>query len=119
MSKACPCAKVRACSRTKFDSCLFNAILAFIDSTFLVIVFMGIINLEKYNENFVEKNGSYWCALVGLTICALEIICVPIFMIRNRRTLDKEQNLKRCGYIYEDLNHRIRGGWALAYPIIY
>lgn len=31
----------------------------------------------------------------------------------------KEKSKKRCDYIYGDLNFRIRGGWALAYPILY
>ena len=33
--------------------------------------------------------------------------------------MNEEKNKKRCGYIYQELNYRVRGGWALLYPIVY
>ena len=44
---------------------------------------------------------------------------MPIFFIKRHKGLDEERNKKRCGYIYEDLNYKIRGAFALSYPIVY
>ena len=98
----CPlsCVKIRSCSRSKLNEFFFNGILAFIDGTFLVLIFMGMINLQMEKEGYVEKNDSYWCAMVALIICGLEMICVPIFFKRNFKDLGEERNLKRCGYMY-------------------
>ena len=44
---------------------------------------------------------------------------MPIFFIKRHKGLDEEKNKNRCGYIYEDLNYKIRGAFALCYPLIY
>ena len=48
----------------------------------------------------------------------LYLISVSVFFYRKRNNLDSEEERRRCGYIYENLNIE-NGGWALAYPILY
>ena len=36
-----------------------------------------------------------------------------------RPQLKRKRFKQRCGYIYQDLNYKIRGGWTLFYPILY
>ena len=54
-----------------------------------------------------------------MVICACEFFGIIIFFKSKRWQLNEEKNIKRCGYIYQELNYRVRGGWALLYPIIY
>ena len=49
----------------------------------------------------------------------IELIAISIFLKCNKERLDEKAPRKRCGYIFEDLNYRIRGGWALTFPILY
>ena len=80
---------------------------------------MIFINLQKENQGYVEKDWSYWVSIAFLALLTLELIFVPVFLHRNYPDLDKERNTKKCGYVYEDLNFKIRGKWALAYPVLY
>ena len=57
--------------------------------------------------------------MIALLVCALELMIVPIFLFKRFDNLDDERNKKRCGYMYEELNHKIRGRRALLYPIFY
>ena len=69
----------------------------------------------------METDDSFYFAIAALIVCALELVLVPIwfFITFRKGTLDEKKNKKRCGYLYEDLNYKIRGGWTLCYPILY
>ena len=54
-----------------------------------------------------------------LGILGFEVFAVTIYLILRRNKLDSEASKNRCGYIFEELNHKIRGAWALSYPIFY
>lgn len=117
-----PCSnKIRKKAGKRLKGCFFNGILTFIDGTLLVLLIMGMINLKMNNLEAVERDDSYYLALVALLVCGLELVFVPLFLIVRWRqgTLGDKKNKKRCGYIYEDLNYKIRGGWTLLYPILY
>ena len=113
--------KARDYSSKSLNSCFWNGVLTFIDGTFLLLVLAALFNVKQNYEGSVEKDASYYLAIVALLICALELIIVPIFFFRQskKKKLGSEKNINRCGYIYSDLNYRIRGGWALSYPILY
>ena len=49
----------------------------------------------------------------------MEPIAVLIFMIRNYKSLDTDKHKKRCGFIYQELNYKVRGAKALSSPILY
>lgn len=104
----------------KLGDTFFNPILAFIDGTFFMLVFMAMINVkEEYTKENVEKNSSYYCSLISLAVCFLELLCVPIYLCCNYEHLDDEKTKKRCGYAYVQLNYKHRGCWALSYPLFY
>ena len=56
-----------------------------------------------------------------MLVCLIEIVAVSLFLRRifKRNELNQERHKNRCGYVYEELNHKNRGGWALTYPIFY
>ena len=119
ISRCCP-KIVRKYANKQLDSCFWNGILTTTDGTFLLLVLAAMINVQKQYQGEVDKDSSYYFSIIALFICGLELISVPIFFAtRGRKGLMKEKNKKRCSYIYGDLNYRIRGKWALAYPILY
>ena len=68
---------------------------------------MATINVrEEYYER-VEKNSSYWFALLIFSSCMLEIMGVSCFLCKNRKNLDNKKHRKSCGYIYEKLQYRV------------
>lgn len=84
----------------------------------MVILIIAIINVrEEYYER-VEKNSSYWFALLIFAGCLIEILGVSGFLCKNRKKLDDKKNKKKCGYIYEELQYKIFGKVALLYPIL-
>ena len=80
---------------------------------------MGFINVDNATQGAIDKNLSYWMAVITLVICFTELLGVIYFFVTRFKTLDDEENKQRCGYIYEDLSYRIWGGWALLYPLFY
>ena len=52
-------------------------------------------------------------------ILTVELLGISVYLRRNRKRLDEESTKNRCGYIFEELNYKIRGGWTLSYPILY
>ena len=97
----------------------FNGILTFLDGTFLLIILCGTISIKDTLEGKIPVTLSLYFAIGAMIICTCEFIGIIVFFKRKRNELHKEKNRKRCGYIYEELNYRVRGGWALFYPIIY
>ena len=110
--------KVKVSMGRKVDSIFFNAILAFIDGTFLVIVLMAMINIDAVLHGHDEENISYYTALIFCFLIALQYVGVFLFFAANRRSLKSESNKKCCGYIYEELNYNVRGNMALAFPLL-
>ena len=106
-------------AKKQLDKVFFNTILAFIDGTFLVIVFMGIINIQQVQEGKVPINESYWIAVCFLTLYALELLALMFFFCCCFKKLNSDRMIKRCGYIYENLNYKIHGRAPLMYPLIY
>lgn len=85
---------------------------------------IATINLRREamdEDDSIEMNSSYWFSVAALIICLLEVVLVSIYLKYHfmNKTLDKESTKDRCGYIFEELNYKIRGGWTLAYPILY
>lgn len=116
---SCCKSKVRTFGHNQVKSCFFNGLLAFIDGTFLVLIMMSIINVEKASQGVISKDLSFWLALITLIICLAEMIGVTYFFVTRFETLDEEENKQRCGYIYADLSYKVWGGWALLYPLFY
>ena len=54
--------KARNFSKNRLNKCFFNGSLTFIDGTFLVLLFMSMINLKNQYEGIVEADASYFCA---------------------------------------------------------
>ena len=54
-----------------------------------------------------------------LGILGFEVFAVTMYLLLRRKQLDSEASKNRCGYIFEELNYKIRGAWALLYPIFY
>jgi len=78
-------------------------LITLIDGTFLVILIISIINVREEYNGRVEKNASYWFAVIVISGCMLEIFGVSCFFCTKRNKLDKKKNKKACGYIYEEL----------------
>ena len=110
--------KVKDSVGRKIDSVFFNAFLAFIDGTFLVIVLMAMINIDSVLKGRDEENLSYYTALIFCFLITLQYVGVFLFFAVNRKTLNSESNKKCCGYIYEELNFNVRGNMALAFPLL-
>ena len=103
----------------KLEAIFFNSLITFIDSTFLVFLVTGMENVKQAMDGDVPYNYSFWMATIALAICAIEFFAISIFLRCYQKRLDEDKPKKRCGYIYEGLNYKIRGGWALLYPILY
>jgi len=103
----------------KVHSIFFNALLAFIDSTFLVIILPGLLNIREVYYGHLEMDKSFIFSIVFLSALLVELVGVSIYLRCKRNQLDDEAPRKRCGYVFEELNYKIRGGWALTYPILY
>ena len=54
--------KARNFSKNRLNKCFFNGFLTFVDGTFLVLVFMAMINLKNEYEGVVEADASYYIA---------------------------------------------------------
>jgi hypothetical protein len=94
-------------------------ILTTLDGTFLVIFLMALINIDQAAKERVELNSSFIWSIWALTAYLTELIAVPTFLFCHYKNLDKSKRLKRrCGYMFQDQNYRIRGPFALAYPIL-
>ena len=66
LSKRCP--KVNKWSKKKFGEIFFNAILAFIDGTFLVIVLMAVINIKASIDQKVPYDTSFVLSIISLLV---------------------------------------------------
>ena len=73
--------KIRKRAGKRVKGCFFNGTLAFIDGTLLVILIMGMINLKMNNLDAVERDDSYYIAMIFLLVCGLELILFPLFLI--------------------------------------
>ncbi len=103
----------------KLDQALFNPCLAFIDGTFLILFIMAAINVQHIVNHDSEMNASFYAAVLTLAICSIEIVSISIWLACNYKRLDTRKSKRRCGYIYQDLNYKVRGAWPLAYPVVY
>ena len=92
--------KCKKRSRKKLSGCFFNGVLTTIDGTFLVILLMAYINIEKQSAGLVEQNLSFWLSVLTVLILACELILTPVFLYKKRDDLDAKSTLNRCGYIY-------------------
>ena len=98
----------------------FNVILTTIDGTFFVTLMQAMINIKQQATGVVEVNSSYVLSIIAVAILAVELISITIFLAVYHKRLDDNQRLKkRCGYIFEQQNYRVRGAIALANPILY
>mmetsp|Transcript_34941 Transcript_34941/g.42829 ORF Transcript_34941/g.42829 Transcript_34941/m.42829 type:complete len:101 (-) Transcript_34941:1058-1360(-) len=79
---------------------------------------MAAINMREEINDHVERNASYWMALFIVSACVLEILGVSSFLCKQKDKLKKKKNKKVCGYMYEELQYHIWGGWTLFYPIL-
>ena len=81
-------------------------------------MYTSAINIKNQNDGIVDKDLSYGLSIILMIICAAKILIVPtvILCLHKRGELDTEKRLKRCGVSFGDLNHEIRGYWALLYP---
>ena len=86
---------------------------------FLVFCLLAFINIKHVADGDIPANSNFPVALIFLSVCVAELVAVSIFFKVRYSVLDEERSKKRCGYIFEDINYKIRGGWALSYPIIY
>ena len=67
----------------------------------------------------MEANISYWMSMFVIAGCLLEMLSVSLFLYKNNeKKLNEETNKSKCGYIYEELQNHIWGGWTLFYPIL-
>ena len=106
-------------SKTKLRGIFWNQLLALIDGTFLVIIIMAVINVREQINGHVEANISYWMSMIVIAGCLLEMLSVSFFLCNNfEKKLNEETNKSKCGYIYEELQYHIWGGWTLFYPIM-
>lgn len=97
----------------------FNAMITFIDSTFLIFAVSALINVRTVYEGFLQKDTAYTLSVVSLSILLFELLSVSIFLWCNRRRLDEKYPQERCGFMFNHLNYKIRGDWTLMYPILY
>lgn len=57
--------------------------------------------------------------MIVIAGCLLEMLSVSFFLCNNfEKRLSEETNKSKCGYIYEELQYHIWGGWTLFYPIL-
>ena len=116
----CPCCfqKVRSYSGRRLDSFFFNSLLAFIDGTFLVLLLAATENIIYAIKGEVDVDTSFMFA-VTLILLQLGSMIGLIYAFYTRfDNLDDKKNIDRFGYSYQDLNYKVRGWRALAYPIM-
>ena len=117
--KCCP--KIHRWSKKKTSAIFFNSILTFVDGTFLPLGLMALINIKASADGKVPYDTSFALSIISLIVCIGELVAVTVFLKlkHRRRKLNDKKSKKRCGYVYEELNFKIWGGWALTYPVAY
>ena len=81
---------------------------------------MALVNIKQYANGVIEVNSSLIWSVWAVAVFTAELILVSIFLFTNRNRLDDDSRLKkRCGYVFEGKNYKIRGSKALAYFIMY
>ena len=68
-----PCCLTRAKRwvGVKLEAIFFNSLITFIDSTFLVFLVTGMVNVKQAMDGDVPYNYSFWMATIALAICAI------------------------------------------------
>ena len=89
------------------------------DATFLLILMNSAINIKKVVDGDISANSSFGFSIFGLICCYVELICTTAFLKFKYASLNEDKTKKRCGYVYEGLNHVKKGGMALTYPLMY
>ena len=90
-------------AKRKLDGIVFNSVLTVIDTSFLLLVMTATINVKNVLDGALEINMSFYFSTFSLTVCLLHLICTTCYLSINRKSLDKDSNKKRCGYIYMEL----------------
>ena len=114
----CCCDRLQSCAGNRLNLIFCNGLLTVIDGTFLVICITSAINIQQVARGNIEIGGSFWIAVLALAVYTSSVLFVAVFFCRNAAKLDEDKNIKKCGYVYESLNYKIRGPSTLAYPIV-
>lgn len=85
------CTRVKAWSGKKVDRYFFNSLLTFLDGTFLVICLLALINISHVISGDIPANSSLLASILGLVICAAELVAVTIFLKVRYTKLDDDK----------------------------
>ena len=82
------CGRVRNWFNNKVGGIFFNALITFVDSTFLVIGMQGLLNVrEVYSDRYHLDAGFVW-SILAISVLLVELIGVSVFLRHNRNKLD-------------------------------
>ena len=82
------CQKLSMWFKKKVDSIFFTSIYTFIDSTFLVIFIIGLLNVREVYNGHLEVDTSFWIAISALAVCVIEFVSVGLFLKYCQKRLD-------------------------------
>ena len=115
--KCCP-RRLRGCSQSRLGKFFFNGLLAFIDGSFLILFTMSLINIIKAKNGDVGYDISFFFAIFVLFLQFGQLVTLTVFFCKNKAHLEEKRHLDRIGFVYQELNFKVRGAWALAFPIL-
>lgn len=115
------CTRVKLWIAGQVHEVFFNQLIAFIDSTFFVVAITGMLNAREVYYGALEVDTSFMLSIAAMLTCLIELVAITVFLRHffKKDELDEPGPKRRCGFIYQDLNYKIRGGWTLFYPIFY
>ena len=61
---------------------------------------MATINMREEFYQRVQKDASYWFALLIISSCLIEIASVSYFFCKHGDNLKNKKNKKACSYVY-------------------
>ena len=66
----------------------------------------------------VDIDTSFMFAVTLILLQLGSMVCLIYAFYTRFDNLDDKKNIERFGYSYQDLNYKVRGWQALAYPIM-
>ena len=74
------CPRVKNWFNNRVSGLFFDALITFIDSTFLVIAIQGLLNVREVYYERLKVDKAFLCSIFALVILFAELIAISAFL---------------------------------------